>query len=263
MRKLHTIKGSARMAGAMRLGEAVHHMETRMEAAMQLRRRAADHHRRPAYAVRPRDGAVRRVADPSAPATAANAAASDRRRRSLRGRRSSISRQHAAMRRATPAEDGLRWLPRSGRTRRRSQRHDDGGCTWHSSRRRRSCACAPTCSTSWSIRPARYRSRARSLRTRSARSRVGDRPDGEHFAAAGAAARSRDSGRCADPGARRQAVARIRGVRSTRVRPLYAPAGTDAHAGRVGRRRGDGPEQHAEGAAECRHRSDLAIAPDA
>jgi chemosensory pili system protein ChpA (sensor histidine kinase/response regulator) len=36
MRKLHTVKGSARMAGAMRLGEMVHEMETRMEAAMQL-----------------------------------------------------------------------------------------------------------------------------------------------------------------------------------------------------------------------------------
>ena len=36
MRKLHTIKGSARMAGAMRLGELVHGMETQMEAAMQL-----------------------------------------------------------------------------------------------------------------------------------------------------------------------------------------------------------------------------------
>jgi chemosensory pili system protein ChpA (sensor histidine kinase/response regulator) len=35
MRKLHTIKGSARMAGAMRLGELVHAMETRMETAMQ------------------------------------------------------------------------------------------------------------------------------------------------------------------------------------------------------------------------------------
>ncbi len=36
MRRLHTVKGSARMAGAMRLGELVHEMETRMEAAMQL-----------------------------------------------------------------------------------------------------------------------------------------------------------------------------------------------------------------------------------
>jgi len=35
MRRLHTIKGSARMAGAMRLGELVHAMETRMESAMQ------------------------------------------------------------------------------------------------------------------------------------------------------------------------------------------------------------------------------------
>ncbi len=36
MRQLHTLKGSARMAGAMQLGEVVHHMETRIEAAMQL-----------------------------------------------------------------------------------------------------------------------------------------------------------------------------------------------------------------------------------
>ena len=36
MRCLHTVKGSARMAGAMRLGELVHEMETRIEAAMQL-----------------------------------------------------------------------------------------------------------------------------------------------------------------------------------------------------------------------------------
>jgi chemosensory pili system protein ChpA (sensor histidine kinase/response regulator) len=36
MRQLHTAKGSARMAGAMRLGELVHEMETRIEAAMQL-----------------------------------------------------------------------------------------------------------------------------------------------------------------------------------------------------------------------------------
>jgi len=36
MRQLHTVKGSARMAGAMRLGELVHDMETRIESAMQL-----------------------------------------------------------------------------------------------------------------------------------------------------------------------------------------------------------------------------------
>ncbi len=36
MRHLHTLKGSARMAGAMRLGELIHEMETRIEAAMQL-----------------------------------------------------------------------------------------------------------------------------------------------------------------------------------------------------------------------------------
>jgi chemosensory pili system protein ChpA (sensor histidine kinase/response regulator) len=33
MRHLHTVKGSARMAGAMRLGEAVHEMETRIESS--------------------------------------------------------------------------------------------------------------------------------------------------------------------------------------------------------------------------------------
>jgi chemosensory pili system protein ChpA (sensor histidine kinase/response regulator) len=36
MRQLHTIKGSARMAGAMRMGQLVHDMETRVEAAMGL-----------------------------------------------------------------------------------------------------------------------------------------------------------------------------------------------------------------------------------
>jgi len=36
MRQLHTAKGSARMAGAMGLGELVHDMETRIESAMQL-----------------------------------------------------------------------------------------------------------------------------------------------------------------------------------------------------------------------------------
>lgn len=36
MRQLHTVKGSARMAGAMRLGELVHDMETRIESAMQF-----------------------------------------------------------------------------------------------------------------------------------------------------------------------------------------------------------------------------------
>ena len=38
MRRLHTVKGSARMAGAMRLGELVHGMETRIENAAQTGR---------------------------------------------------------------------------------------------------------------------------------------------------------------------------------------------------------------------------------
>lgn len=37
MRDLHTVKGSARMAGAMRLGQIVHEMETRIAHASQLR----------------------------------------------------------------------------------------------------------------------------------------------------------------------------------------------------------------------------------
>lgn len=36
LRYTHTIKGSARMAGAMRLGQVIHNMETRIEAAMGL-----------------------------------------------------------------------------------------------------------------------------------------------------------------------------------------------------------------------------------
>ena len=38
MRQLHTVKGSARMAGAMRLGQVVHEMESRIEAAAALPR---------------------------------------------------------------------------------------------------------------------------------------------------------------------------------------------------------------------------------
>ncbi len=41
-RALHTLKGSARMAGAMRLGELAHLTETRLESAMQLEHRDAD-----------------------------------------------------------------------------------------------------------------------------------------------------------------------------------------------------------------------------
>jgi chemosensory pili system protein ChpA (sensor histidine kinase/response regulator) len=37
MRHMHTVKGSARMAGAMRLGEVVHEMETRVESGLTLR----------------------------------------------------------------------------------------------------------------------------------------------------------------------------------------------------------------------------------
>jgi chemosensory pili system protein ChpA (sensor histidine kinase/response regulator) len=42
MRLLHTVKGSARMTGAMRLGELMHDMETRIEAAMALPQLPAD-----------------------------------------------------------------------------------------------------------------------------------------------------------------------------------------------------------------------------
>ena len=38
MRQLHTVKGSARMAGAMRLGQVVHEMESRIESAVALPR---------------------------------------------------------------------------------------------------------------------------------------------------------------------------------------------------------------------------------
>ncbi len=42
MRLLHTVKGSARMTGAMRLGELMHDMEARIEAAMALSQLPAD-----------------------------------------------------------------------------------------------------------------------------------------------------------------------------------------------------------------------------
>ena len=63
MRKLHTVKGSARMAGAMRLGEAGARDGDADRGCDAARRRAADHHRRSAVAIRPGDGAVRRAAE--------------------------------------------------------------------------------------------------------------------------------------------------------------------------------------------------------
>ena len=88
------------------------------------------------------------------------------------------------------------------------------------------------------------------------------RPDREHPAPAVTAARSGDPGRRTAAGARRPALARIGGLRSARVRPLHAPAGTDADARGVGRGRGDGPEQHAQGPAVGRRRPHGAVPPD-
>ena len=259
MRKLHTVKGSARMAGAMRLGEAVHEMETRMEAAMQLADVPPiiidDLHTQYDHAMALYD----ELQNPMAVAAAATNQPAPAAAEPPRAPVVDIAAARADARGA-PSKTAPSPLAAIGGE---VSATLDGGCTRcttsgdvHSRARR--CARQAGRSGGRGVNCA-LEARKRSRHDQG----IVDRPNGKHFTAACAAARSGDPGRCADPGARRQAVARISGLRSARVRPLYAAAGTDAHAGGVGRGRGDGPEQHAEGAAERGYRSDLAIAPDA
>jgi chemosensory pili system protein ChpA (sensor histidine kinase/response regulator) len=165
MRKLHTVKGSARMAGAMRLGELVHEMETRMEAAMQLADVPAvivdDLHTEYDQAMALYD----ELQNPDA-ARAAESAAEPPRAPVIDLAAARADTKVEARAEPRPTEG----RPQSGRRRRwaRRLRQPRPG----SRRPRPSSACARTSSTSWSTRPARSRSRARSSRTRSARSRA-------------------------------------------------------------------------------------------
>jgi chemosensory pili system protein ChpA (sensor histidine kinase/response regulator) len=52
-RALHTLKGSARMAGAMGCGELLHSMEDRVDQAIAMKSVQADHHRRAGNLLRP------------------------------------------------------------------------------------------------------------------------------------------------------------------------------------------------------------------
>ncbi len=263
MRKLHTIKGSARMAGAMRLGELVHAMETRMEAAMQ-RASVTPETVDALHTVYDRAMALYdELHDPNARARApgkpdeADAAEEPPRapvidlasaRELTHGTR--VESKPELADRAPAAEQGRRrpWpLP------------TEVSATLPTA--------APSASQSTFIRVradvldklvdqagevAIARSKLEN-EVGTIKSSLGG-PDREHPAPAVAAARSGDPGRRAAAGARRPAVARVGGLRSARVRPLHAPAGTDADARGVGRGRGDGPEQHAQGPAVGRRR---------
>ncbi len=114
MRKLHTVKGSARMAGAMRLGEAVHEMETRMEAAMQLADVPPiiidDLHTQYDHAMALYD----ELQNPDGRRGCGYRSRQRRRLRSLRGRRSSILRQRGPTRAPRRRRPALLLWPQSG-----------------------------------------------------------------------------------------------------------------------------------------------------
>jgi len=134
MRLLHTIKGSARMAGAMRLGELVHDMEARIETAMALPHLP--------------DGLSDDLLARYDVAMTCSRACSKADRSSCRHCLGRL--QHRPRRR----------LPRPARA---GDRADDGDSEAAERqpvrrklrRRNLSCASAPTCSTGWSTRPAR------------------------------------------------------------------------------------------------------------
>ena len=153
-RTLHTFKGSARMAGAMRLGELAHLMESRLmngdspvsptdELFDALDGDLDD----VAFVLDAlRDGKTnvtlpRFVALP--PATAP-------------GGRRGVGRRGTPRRRARP-------------NRRRRKRSTATISRRSNPPRRRCCACAPTSSTAWSTNPAKSRSRARASRASCAR----------------------------------------------------------------------------------------------
>ena len=155
LRALHTLKGSARLAGAMRLGERAHRMESAIET---LGTEGADRADDRAAAAR----ASTRCRPPStrcAPPTTRSQTelvATCRRRDAVR-RRKPVELPAAAAARIAPRprrsqplrDDARRRAPRRGHAvaRRRSRR-----CAPSRARR---CACAPSCWTAWSTRPAR------------------------------------------------------------------------------------------------------------
>ena len=142
----------------------------------------------------------------------------------------------------SPARGAAGRLPRS--TGRASAAAGDAGAVYGRADRTarsasRRCACVRRCSTAWSTRPARCRSRARASKPMSAqiKSSLGDLTDNLE--------RLRHQLRDIELQAETQMTSRMEAakaaaaiVRPARVRPLHAVPGTDAHDGRVGERRG-------------------------
>jgi len=247
MRKLHTIKGSARMAGAMRLGELVHAMETRMEAAMQrasvspetvdalhtVYDRAMalyDELHDPDAAARARPPEVVEVADtaeepPRAPVI--DLASARELTHAARIDTKPELPDAAAAEAARPAPAAPPPVAAPGPT---------PPTTFI---RVRADVLDKLVDQAGEVAIARSKLENE---VGTIKSSLGDLTE-KHPAPAFAAARGGDPGRRAAAGARRPPVARLGRLRSARVRPLHAPAGADADAGGIGRGRGDGPEQ--------------------
>ena len=151
LRALHTLKGSARLAGALRLGELAHRMESEIESLGSTMSRPSSTSRRcstASTACRPTGmrcapvAAPRRRRRPKArpPSTLGDAA--DGRGHRRRTARTALSQPASGA--EARAEAGAAGPAGGDQPRARSAR-----------RQTRPCACAPSCWTGWSTRPAR------------------------------------------------------------------------------------------------------------
>ena len=251
-RTLHTFKGSARMAGAMRLGELVHLMESRLDVddapvpgsrrAVRGARRRSRPHRVRARRVARRQDQRRRCRGPDRDEAAAGGGSARGRRRR---RRPPLRGTHGGR---IAADARPRAAARGGRCRRR-----------RGAARARCCAFAPTSSTGWSTRPAKWRSRGRASKAslRALKANL--------LELTGSVIRLRTQVREIEIQAESQIQSRLMqvgrgrgGIRSARIRSVHALPGAGALAGRGRQRRFDGPAVAAEEPRRRRRRADRA-----
>ena len=266
MRTLHTLKGGARLAGAMRLGEMAHRLETRIEQLLAAPQQAVediedlqsncDALSQLFDAMRSKDAkahadAADAIQDLSPPAGSAGArgsadaagrACAARRRTAAAGVARVLRRRRGSARRAGRDGNGPRIAARGPSRNRLVAFRGDGQRQGRAgARAERDAVCRARARAV--ARPARQpggRGEHHPLSHRD-RSRpdqgLAERPDRQPRAAPAATARHRTAGRNADdlaPGGRQ---GRRPVVRPAGVRPLHALPGSDAHDGRVGQRR--------------------------
>ena len=260
LRTLHTLKGSARMCGAMALGELTHHMESRVENALTVKQLPPSLFDELEVSFDRMGFLYDRLVNPQAagapppepeaqPAPAAARAGTCRDpvgSHDARGER----RRTAACRDAGSAESRRAAEARSARRAGEARRAGSGRRDPRDAARPRRPDRPP------GERGGRGVDRAQPDRGRHARDQERAlRPDREREPPARAAARDRDPGRRPDAVARRAGAGEGPGVRSAGVRPLHPLPGDHADDGRERQRRLDRPAEPAEGARRERDRA--------